>query len=452
MSTSINVNDIRSGYDVIVVGGGVAGSAFAYSLGHKGLKVLCFERDLSEPDRIVGELMQPGGVQQLREIGMEDCFEGIDASTVHGYGIFKKGKGVKLSYPKDRNGAIINGWSFHHGRFVQKLRQKAMTAPNVDMVEATVKSLIEEDGVVKGVNYTENDVNKEIRAPLTIVCDGCFSNFRKALITETPTFSSSFIGLIIKGCQLPYQSHGHIGSDEIRVLVDVPGKCPSGDDLKAHLENVTAPQLPDTLREAFLNALANDTIKKMPNNRLHPQSISKPGVILVGDSWNMRHPLTGAGMTVALQDVNILSKLLPTCNLNDHHQVSNMINLFLQKRKPLASTLNVLAGALYQVFSANNEHLRNACLGYLDLGFEFSAGPVALLSGLKPKPHILAIHFFAVAFYGVMKTIFPFPTPSRIYLSYKILCAASDIVVPLLRKEGVLKYLTFLCVALRLTK
>src|SRR5690606_10506181 len=49
-------------YDIIIVGGAVAGSALAYALGKQNKRVLVIERDLSEPDRIVGELMQPCGV------------------------------------------------------------------------------------------------------------------------------------------------------------------------------------------------------------------------------------------------------------------------------------------------------------------------------------------------------------------------------------------------------
>ncbi|RRT75153.1 hypothetical protein B296_00024489, partial [Ensete ventricosum] len=68
------------GADVIVVGAGVTGSALAYALGkgkinwnrdvqsgfmiligQDGRRVLVIERNLAEPDRVVGELLQPGG-------------------------------------------------------------------------------------------------------------------------------------------------------------------------------------------------------------------------------------------------------------------------------------------------------------------------------------------------------------------------------------------------------
>ena len=54
----------------------------------------------------------------------------------------------------------------------------------------------------------------------------------------------------------------------------------------------------------------------MPNSFLPPveqgTAVTKKGVFLIGDSWNMRHPLTGGGpgMTVALNDVVVLRDLL----------------------------------------------------------------------------------------------------------------------------------------------
>lgn len=39
-------------------------------------------------------------------------------------------------------------------------------------------------------------------------------------------------------------------------------------------------------------------------------SLSLAGVLLLGDAYNMRHPLTGGGMSVALNDVGIWRSLL----------------------------------------------------------------------------------------------------------------------------------------------
>lgn len=66
-----NQNEPVSEYDIIVVGAGVVGCAAARAFGTDGRKVLLIERDLNQPDRIVGELLQPGGVNALRSLGLE---------------------------------------------------------------------------------------------------------------------------------------------------------------------------------------------------------------------------------------------------------------------------------------------------------------------------------------------------------------------------------------------
>ena len=64
----------KSEADVIVVGSGVLGSALAAVLARDGRRVIVVERDLKEPDRIVGELLQPGGCQALNMLGLGGMF------------------------------------------------------------------------------------------------------------------------------------------------------------------------------------------------------------------------------------------------------------------------------------------------------------------------------------------------------------------------------------------
>ena len=56
--------------DVVIVGAGIAGSAMAVALGNQGRSVILLEKSLKEPNRIVGELLQPGGVQALEKLGL----------------------------------------------------------------------------------------------------------------------------------------------------------------------------------------------------------------------------------------------------------------------------------------------------------------------------------------------------------------------------------------------
>ncbi|XVF00673.1 hypothetical protein REPUB_Repub04eG0021200 [Reevesia pubescens] len=123
-----------------------------------------------------------------------------------------------------------------------------------------------------------------------------------------------------------------------------------------------------------------------------------PGALLMGDAFNMRHPLTRGGMTVALSDVVVLRDLLrPLHNLYDASTVCKYLESFYTLRKPMASTINILANTLHKVLSASfdptMEEMKRACFGYLSLGGFFSNGLVALISGLDTHPLCLASGF-----------------------------------------------------------
>ncbi|KAG2694502.1 hypothetical protein I3760_08G147800 [Carya illinoinensis] len=345
-----------SGTDVIIVGAAVAGAALAYTLGKDGRRVHVIERDLTEPDRIVGELLQPGGYLKLIELGLEDCVEEIDAQQVVGYALFKDGKNTRLSYPMEKFHSDVAGRSFHNERFIERMREKAATLPNVQLEKGTVTSLLEGNGTIKGVQYkTKDGLEHKAYAPLTIVCDGCFSNLRRSLCNPKVDMPSCFVGLVLENCEFPSANHGHviladpspilfypISSTEVRCLVDVPGqKLPSvaNGEMANYLKTVVAPQNPAELKEAFISAVDKGNIRTMPNrtmpNRSMPEDpLPTPRALLMGDAFNMQHPLTGGGMTVALSDIVILRDLLkPLCDLNDAPSLSKYLESFYTLRK-----------------------------------------------------------------------------------------------------------------------
>ncbi|WVR06159.1 hypothetical protein IAU60_003189 [Kwoniella sp. DSM 27419] len=346
--------------EIIIIGAGVIGCALAYGLSHAGRSVVLLERDLSEPDRIVGELLQPGGVAALQQLGMGDVLEGIDAVPVEGYCIVSGEEQVGCPYPLLEEMAGLSGgkesfemqgkrWhvpsesgkkegrSFHHGKLISSLRNKVIDhAPGVTVLEATVKDLVFCEhtnrviGVQAGFKSAESDTTpvKKLYAPVTIIADGCFSKFRLTPGTRTPTpkTRSHFVGIILEDMKLPMQNMGtvcltpngpvllyQIGREkgEVRMLVDVKGKLPSVGD--GSLRNYV-PHLPESLQQPVLTSLADQRLRSMPNSFLPPSiqglASTLSGAILVGDAYNMRHPLTGGGMTVAFNDAVILTDYL----------------------------------------------------------------------------------------------------------------------------------------------
>lgn len=412
---------MRRDYDVIVVGAGIFGSAMATTLARQGRDVLLIERDFSEPDRIVGELLQPGGVRALELLGLRDCLEGIDAVKVEGYQCIYHGESVKIPYTIRENNTAYEGRSFHHGKFVQSLRAAALCEQNVTRLEATASRIISDAAdVAVGV---KTSAGEHYWAPLTIVADGCFSKFRSSYIKKKPVVRSNFVGLVLKDADMPAPNHGHvildgkspvlvyqIGTHDTRILIDIQGQMPSlgNGDLKKYLETEVLPTLPEKLRPSLKAAIEEQRPRSMPNSFLPPSLNDTPGLLMFGDAMNMRHPLTGGGMTVALNDVLLLSELLSPSKVpdfNDTAAVLGQMPAFHWRRKTLASTINVLAQALYSLFAADDDKLRvlqEGCFRYFQLGGECVSGPVGFLSGVSRKPAMLFLHFFAVAFYAIL--------------------------------------------------
>jgi squalene monooxygenase len=108
--------------DAVVVGAGIIGCSLAYTLSKQGRSVLLFERDWSEPDRSVGELLQPGGVRALTALGLRECLEGIDAIPEYGYQVIYRDEKVLIPY-LGCDEESRQGRSFHHGRFISNLRK-----------------------------------------------------------------------------------------------------------------------------------------------------------------------------------------------------------------------------------------------------------------------------------------------------------------------------------------
>nr|XP_020467248.1 squalene monooxygenase [Monopterus albus] len=463
ISASASSSSVAPEPDVVLVGAGVLGSAMALILAWDGRRVTVVERDLKEPDRIVGELLQPGGYRALKELGLEGSVEGLDAHLVNGYVIHdvENSTEVEIPYPQEQ-GSIQCGRAFHHGRFIMALRRAAQAEPNVTFIEGTVTSLQEEEGCITGVQYKEKETGetKEIHAALTVVADGCFSKFRKTLISGRANISSHFVGCLMKDCPQFRANHAElvlanpspvliyqISSSHTRVLVDIRGEMPR--NLAEYMAEKIHPQLPEHLKEPFMMALQNDRLRSMPASFLPPSPVNKPGVLLLGDAYNMRHPLTGGGMSVALNDICIWRSLLKNIpDLYDDKAILQAKKKFHWKRKSSHSfVVNVLAQALYELFAATDDslhELRKACFQYFKLGGECVAGPVGLLSVLTPKPMTLIGHFFAVALYAVY---FNFKSESwstkpRAFLkSGAILYQACKVMFPLIYSE--LKYLVY---------
>ena len=435
---------MKSEFDICIIGAGMAGATIAAYLAPKGIKIALIDHCYKEKKRIVGELLQPGAVLSLEQMGLGHLLEGFDAQPVDGYSLLQGDEKITIPYPRH-----YKGMGLHNGRFLQHIRASALENESVTQIHGKALQLLEnERHEIIGVSYRESITSeiKSIHAPLTITSDGFFSNFREDLSNNKKTVTSYFIGLILKDCNMPFPKHGHvflsgptpficypISSNEVRLLIDFPGEqLPRKQLLQAHLDDNVTPYIPECMLGSYEQALQAGGFKVMPNHYMAAKPIIRKGAVMLGDALNMRHPLTGGGLTAVFSDIEILSAhLLAMPDFNNTDLIHEKIEAYYRDRQNANANLNILANALYGVMS--NDLLKTAVFKYLQCGGANAQESIAILAGLNRNHYSLIKQFFFLAVFGaydlVRENIANLPKATKILLD------ALTIIKPLAKNE-----------------
>ena len=435
---------MKAGFDICIIGAGMAGATIAAYLAPQGVRIALIDQCFKEKKRIVGELLQPGAVASLEEMQLGHLLEGFDAQPVNGYALLHENQKITIPYPENHIGVGL-----HNGLFLQNIRASALQNNTVTQIEGKALQLIEnEQQEIIGVSYREEHTSeiKDIHAPLTITSDGFFSNFRESLSNNKKSVTSYFIGVVLKDCDMPFPSHGHvflsgptpficypISSNEVRLLVDFPGdQLPRKALLQKHLDTNVTPFIPAEMLKSYQQAIHVGGFKLMPNHYMAAKPKIRKGAVMLGDALNMRHPLTGGGLTAVFSDIHILSThLLAMPDFSNKDLIQKKIEAYYKDRQRANANLNILANALYGVMS--NNLLKAAVFNYLKNGGENAQESISILAGLNRNNWALIKQFFFVAMYGAYDLMLENVTnqPKAI----KVLVDALAIISPLARNE-----------------
>ncbi|MGR9036007.1 MAG: FAD-dependent monooxygenase [Gammaproteobacteria bacterium] len=439
---------MKSEFDICIIGAGMAGATIAAYLAPKGIKIALIDQCYEEKKRIVGELLQPGAVLSLEQMGLKHLLDGFEAQPVEGYALLQGHEKTTIPYP-----GLHTGMGLHNGRFLQRIRASALHNESVKQIHGKALQLLENDSnEIVGVSYRESLSSqiKSIYAPLTITSDGFFSNFRAHLSNNEKTVTSYFIGLILKDCEMPFPKHGHvflsgptpficypISNNEVRLLIDFPGnQMPRKHLLQEHLDANVTPYIPEGMLNSYEQALQEGGFKVMPNHYMAAKPIIRKGAVMLGDALNMRHPLTGGGLTAVFSDIQILSAhLLAMPDFNNTELIHEKIEAYYQDRQNANANLNILANALYAVMS--NDLLKMAVFQYLQCGGANAQESIAILAGLNRAHFALIKQFCFLAVFGAYNLI-RFNI-SNLPKAITLLSNAITIIKPLIKNELSLK-------------
>ncbi|MGC4104767.1 MAG: NAD(P)/FAD-dependent oxidoreductase [Thermomicrobiales bacterium] len=323
MMTTAPSSSKRTHVDVLIVGGGVAGSALGAVLARDGRSVVIAERESAFRDRIRGESIHPWGVKELRGIGLEaPLLAGADAVELPRWTRYRDGEREASFLWSDLMPGSPGEISVRHPAMQEALLAAAAQAGAVIHRPASVTLRRDGNAVVATVETPTERV--EITPRLLVGADGQRSAVRGWIggTARRDPVHHAIAGAIVSGLDLdPESAHqAHFPGGFAMVFPQVGGTnriyyvCPTPDaerlqreDLPAALIDAMRPWLPDG---AIGDWRSEGPAGFFPNADIVVDRTFADGVVLIGDAAGANDPSQGHGLALAFRDVRALRDLV----------------------------------------------------------------------------------------------------------------------------------------------
>jgi 2-polyprenyl-6-methoxyphenol hydroxylase-like FAD-dependent oxidoreductase len=404
---------------VVVAGGGLAGSCAAAALAQRGYHVLIVEPGVTYAKRLAGELLHPPALADLRALGLAGALTDASAQPVDGFAVFLGGDGgadarCVLAYDPDGG----RGATVEHGALVTTLLERARSLPNVSVITgARVDGVVHLPDAVT-VTIAVGGARHEVRAELLVAADGRSSNVRKlAGIPAERTQLSAMAGFLVETDAIPCPDHGHIFASgaapvlaygiapgKVRVMIDV-----DGDVATRVREPHRLAALPEPFRAAVARTVATQRPLIASNLTVVPSALAAGRVVLVGDAAGCCHPVSASGLASAAHDARVLAESV-AANPDD---ISRGLARYARGRQRSQSVRIALASALYRAFAEVSPEmtlLRRGLVDYWQHSPRGRAASMALLATQEQRFSILAREYAHVAARG-LPTLFDSSRP-----------------------------------------
>lgn len=164
---------MQNAYDVIVIGGGPAGSTASGLLAKWGRRVLVLERE-KFPRYHIGESLVPGCVPVLEELGAVDLVEAAGPTKKYGLSLLWGDDPTPWSVDFDEICPHPYAYEVKRAEFDNLLLTHSRRLGSTVIEEASVRDLVFEGDRCVGVRYSigRGEDVVEVRAPIVLDCSG----------------------------------------------------------------------------------------------------------------------------------------------------------------------------------------------------------------------------------------------------------------------------------------
>ena len=368
-------------FDVVIVGGGMVGSAVACSLGNSSLKVAVIES--TPPAAFSPEQAHDLRVSAL-SIASKNILETVgawDGVVARRFCPFKRMRVWETAGDTEFCSDDINypelGYIVENRITQLALLDRLQTFDNIELICPSTITKI--NYAIGDDSLLELDDGRQLSTQVLVAADGGQSRVRQIVGLGVTSWDYKQHALVIyietayKQQDITWQRFLPSGPQAFLPLTGHYGSIVwynSPDEVR-RLKALSYEALKDELLSAFPDCLGQVNnvlgVASFPLKRQHAQNYVKPGVVLVGDAAHMINPLAGQGVNIGLLDAAALGEVLVDAAkkglaLGD----LSVLKRYEQLRRNENLKMMTVMDVFYQVFS--NEILPIKLIRNLGLG------------------------------------------------------------------------------------
>jgi 2-polyprenyl-6-methoxyphenol hydroxylase-like FAD-dependent oxidoreductase len=323
--SSLVVVEAAPSFDVVVVGGGLAGSSLAITLAREGVDVLVIERERVFRDRVRGEVMATWGTVEAKRLGLYELLRERCAIDVRYLAYHVDGDVASLDLPTAAP-HFEPSLAFHHPVMQEALIEEAALAGATVWRPARLVSLT--PGDPPAAEVVVDGVVRTVTARLIVGADGRDSQVARLGGFERRVDPDELLaaGLLVKGEMdtgdavnvFIGQAAGQIAAVTriapglyrlyfFHHIDAIPSRLSGDRDVEAafsYLRNAGVPG------EWLANARPEGPLATFDGTHRWVEHPYKDGVVLVGDAAGASDPSWGSGLSRTLRDVRLLRDVL----------------------------------------------------------------------------------------------------------------------------------------------